>query len=504
MAGRETYTYLTELLRDKMVKAYPKFTDMRHKGYGAFDEQPKAGKIAHLSLLLEENIYRGEQPLMYADGEGNVYAYNGKVYEGVGNGYVFLRELVKRTLMALKVGGVYVALASGRIARTVMDGLESSDEYRYRPEQRYIAFTNGIFDVEKGELKEFNRKYVPAVVLDIPYIDAKAHYVECEKKYGYSGNPCRLWENFIGKSAGEGVFPNVQIREAFQSFCGLMLVNRDEVKVEYMACVYGPGSNGKSVLADAVKSVFGDRYYSNFTPKQLFKEGSASDFRMNELDGKLINIVGDLDKSDFSGGDFKRFISGEKIKARGVYGSVFRTIKPPIMLCCANEIPDTTDDSYGHYRRLLPLPSTTKIWTERDKDPFLTAKLTTEDARIYIFSWIYEGYKRVMKSGGRIPLGEDVIKAQTILRSQCNSMRRWWAECQWCVPETNEGGAWRKLSDLYAEYKQWCEMQDEVKFRVTDLGRMFTSLGMTKENRYKRSMPSGTEYRLQRKPIIDD
>lgn len=501
MTSAATYKYLTDCLSEAMLKAYPNFKPKdkpKFKGYGAYDKLPDAGKVAHLCLMFEQSIYRCERPVAYTDGEGNVFVFNGRIYDGVGNGLVFFRELVKRTMMALNVGNIYIANAPDKIAKSIMYGMESSDEFLFKPSRRYIAFTNGIFDLKDGKLKKFDSKYAPGIVLDIPYADPKTHYADCANRYGIGDNPCKRFDSFIKE-----VLPHNQVREAFQSFCGMMLVDRDELKVEYMACVYGPGSNGKSVLADVIKSVFGDRYYSNFTPKQLFKEGNASDFRMNELSGKLINIVGDLDKSDFSGGDFKRFISGEKIKARGVYARQFREIQPPIMLCCANEFPDSADDSYGHHRRLLPLASTTRIWTEEDKDPFLTAKLTTQDARIYVFSWIYDGYRRVMRNEGRIPLGEDVLNAQAYLRDRSNSMRRWWNDdSPYCKPESTDKGEWRRLKELHEEYCAYCDsIGDKKKFRDVELSKMLVSLGMTEDKGYKRKLNGTTQFLVARKDI---
>lgn len=449
---------------------------------------------------LFENVVCGESGRRILSGdEGAVlYAYNGCFFDAIGSPLTFLKELFKGVLRELNVGYRYQSKVADLSAKDCYSRLTCSDEFLFKPSRRYIAFTNGIFDLKDSKLKKFDSKYAPGIVLDIPYSDPKTHYADCAKRYGIGENPCKRFDSFIKE-----VLPHSQIREAFQSFCGMMLVNRDELKVEYMACVYGPGSNGKSVLADVIKGVLGERYCSNFTPKQLFNEGNASDFRMNELSGKLINIVGDLDKSDFSGGDFKRFISGEKIKARGVYGKVFREIQPPIMLCCANEFPDSADDSYGHHRRLLPLASTTKIWTEEDKDPFLTAKLTTQDARIYVFSWIYEGYKRVMRNEGRILLGEDVLAAQAFLRDRANSMRRWWNdESPYCKPQKDEKGEWKRLKELHEEYKAYCgQCGDKHVFRDVELSKMLMSLGMTEDKGLKRRINGTWQFLVARKEI---
>lgn len=506
MVKSTTYNYLTTELVKRLKVAYPKFeSPTRVKGYGAFDKKPSAGKIAHLGTLLELSLYRCENPLTFTDGQGEVFVYNGKTYENVGDGITFFRELIKRTFLALNVGMIYVFEAPSRIAKSVMHGLESSDEFLFKPSYRYIAFTNGVLDLEKGELKGFNPNYIPKIVLDFPYVTARAHYKDCEDRYGFEHNPCRRWDRFIADKF-EGVLPNEQIRKAFQSWCGMLLADREQLKVEYMACLYGPGSNGKSVLADVIKSVFGDQYCSNFTPKQLFKEGSSSEFRMNELAGSLLNVVGDLDKADFSGGEYKRFISGERVKARGVHERNFRFIKPPLMLCCTNEFPDTADDSHGHHRRLLPIASTTRIWTEKDKDPYLTAKLTTEDARVYVFSWIYEGYKRVIASNGTIEITGDVLEAQEYLKNRSNSLRRWWNDASdYCLPEEDSKFEWMRLKELHAEYVAYCEEHGEKEiFKDVDLGRMLVEIGFTEQSKLKRRYNGTWQYKIAKIEYNED
>lgn len=496
MTTAKTYDYLVEELSKRLLKAYsgfkPKKTGL---GYGSYDKAPDAGKIAHLGILFETSVYRCDEPLAYVGSDRTIYVYDGKAYTNIGNGMSFIREWVKRTMIKLKVGNIYVTNTPDKIAKAIIQGLESTDEYLYRPSARYIAFTNGVFDLEEGRLRAFNRAIMPRLVLDIPYMSANAIYKECEDKFGFEGNPCRRWDRFISDTE-EGVLPNKQIREAFQAWCGMLLVDRSLIKIEYMACIYGPGANGKSVLADVIKAVFGDQYCGNFTPKQLFKDGAASEFRMNELSGKIINIVGDLDKSDFSGGEFKSFISGEAVKARGVHEKEFRTVTPPLMLCCANEFPDSADDSEGHHRRLLPLASTTRMWTEKDKDPYLTAKLTTPEARTYVFSWIYEGYKRVMAANGNINLGEEVVRAQMYLKDRSNSMRRWWNDaCDYCAPVNKWDGRWIQFKQIHAEYVRYCDEHGEKEvFRNVELGKMLSSVGFSEKRGNKRKINGVWEY----------
>ncbi len=469
MATDKVYQYLTAFLAGEMRKSYPKF-DVG-LGYGAKDSRPNKGKVAHLCELIENSVF-GKR-VAYVDADGCAYAYNGEYYESVGKGISFFSELVKRTLTALKVGKVYRMFASRMIADSCMSGLMNSEEYQYKPDRRYITFTNGVFDTEQGKLKAFDMRYVTDIVLDIEYTDLKTLYKTCADKFGISreDNPCKLWEWKI-----EEIIPNKDMREAFQMFCGTLLVKRDQLKVEYLCYLVGSGSNGKSVAASAIAGVFGERYFARFTPWQLFKASDAA-FNMAALQGKIGNFMDDLESKDFSGGDMKRFISGEKFQARRLYKDPI-LVQAPIMLCCTNSIPESSDDSWGHHRRQLPIYTTKKQWTEADKDPYLTRKLTTPEARQRIFLWIYEGYKKIMRNKGNIVLGDEVVKAQKALQADSNSARRWWRDSPYCIPIDEKNGVWMPLKELMIEYHSYCDEMFETPQRHTDVSAMLRAKGL--------------------------
>lgn len=478
MTNQATFEYLAgyyaSALRDAYSDTYGKNRKEKElQGYGKWDKAFKPFRENCLWELFDRCMCRNTAKLVLSDKDGrNIYSYNGKYYEKIGNSD-FLQELVKRTFRILDIGLFYMQGTAKKVALELQSTIKSSDEFLYSPNRRYIVFNNGVFDLKDGKIKGHDPRYVTDIVLDFDYVGEK----ECYMKFYET---CRLWDRFLG-DRNTGVFPNKDVASDFQSFCGAFLMDRDMFKFEYMACIHGPGSNGKSVLVDAVSGVFGEKYYSTFTPSQLFKEGTNSSFCVSDLEGKLLNIVGDLDKSDFSGGTFKRFISGEKIRAREPYGKSFRFVKPPLMVCCANEFPETNDDSEGHHRRLLPFESTHKMWTEKDKDPMLTAKLTTPEARAYIFNWIYKGYKRILNNDGRLPLSEFTLKAQERLKANANSMRRWWKESEWELPEKE--GFWKPLKELFEEYVEYCEKNYYTQRKRHELSAMLRSKGLKDSRR---------------------
>lgn len=507
MTSARTFEYLTAWLSEAMEARYAvehsKSKTPKLRGLGRYDKRYWVSRELVLCELAERLICHSDKKLFLASRDGQtLYAYNGQFYEAIeGKADKFMKELIKRTLRSLDIGVWYLSKCAENIAKECVECVMSSDEFLYCPNRRYIAFANGIFDLKDGHLKGFDIQYRPYIALDIEYKNAEQCYKDGAEKFGIGDNPCRLWDAKLADKK-EGIIPNDDAREAFQQFCGSLLLNRDEVKVEYVCYLIGPGSNGKSVLASAVSGVFGEDYFSRFTPKQLFKD---SDARVNiaALVGKIANLVGDLDDRDMSGGDFKRFVSGERFQGRRNYKEPILVQAPPL-LCCTNSMPESSDDSWGHHRRQLPIYTTRRQWTEEDKDPYLTQKLTTPEARQYIFTWIYEGYKKIIRNGGNILLGEDVLKAQQELQDDSSSARRWWRDSGYEVvrrPEEKDT-RWRTLKELYAEYVAYAEDcgYPTVKKRA-DVSAMIRSKGYSTEIGNERRMAGGIEFCIGKKEI---
>lgn len=483
MTSERTLGYLTGWLVGAMEAEYGSWRkDGRVlRNYGLTDKRCSSARENVLLRLVRDAVCMGESRYFRVGDDGEtLYVYNGRYFERIdGRAELFMKILVQRAMIELNVGMLYQRFTAGVIAKECVDMLMSSDVYIYEADRRYVGFNNGVLDLTSGELLGFDVSYRPYVVLDIDYVRGEELSRAYQARYGMNQerNPGMLWDWKIAE-----IIPNVEMRRAFQMFCGSLLVDRDEVKVEYVCYLVGPGSNGKSVAAGAVAGVFGERYFSRFTPRQLFKD---SDARVNiaALGGKLANLVGDLDAKDISGGDFKRFASGERFQGRRNYRDPVLVQAPPL-LCCTNAMPESADDSWGHHRRQLPIHTTTRIWTEADKDPYLTAKLTTREARQWIFNWIYEGYRMIMGNGGNIVLGESVVAAQEALRSESNSARRWVRDRGYVAVEKDEEGEWRSLKDLFGEYGEYSlECGERVPMRREAVSGVLRSLNFRGKRR---------------------
>lgn len=486
------YEYLVEKLRDSMerlyTKEYAEKSNVKLRGLGAHDKRCYPTRTLLLRNLVRNIVLESDEKMFLVTDSGKICAYNGIYFEVAEESETFLAELLKRVFLSLEVGSWYNDEYPARdIARSCLSSLRLDDKYRYVESKRYVAFENGVFDLSDGKLKKGRIEQHPFMVFDFDYCSKDEHYARCSEKYGMKDNPCRLWDRKIAE-----IIPNKERRSMFQQWCGSLLVDHERFKQEYVLYLIGPGSNGKSVVANVIAGLFGGEYFSRFTLRQLFKD----DFRNNRanLRGKIANLIDDLDEKSIGGNDFKSIASGALLETRELYTKkTFKIAAPPI-LCCTNAIPESYDDSYGQHRRQLPLYTTTKVFIGEERDPELTYKLTCTEARCYIFSWVYEGYRRVMANKGEIEIPATVKEDCEIMLANSNNMRRWWRHRGYIAYSTFQGvERWMSMQDLMKDYREYVEMEGTSARKLADLCLMIESKGA-----HKHRMSTGWGYCVSR------
>ena len=166
MTSAKTYDYLVGWLAESIAKEY----NDTHKDWRANKTIEKLGKSGKgyqtwiettlIDLFEQFLCLETDKRVLVGNDGATLYAYNGAYFEQIGvRADKFIAELVKRTMRELQIGSMYVQNCPEKIARAVVSTLTSSDEYLYAPDKRYIAFQNGVFDVDNGKLKSFSIKY---------------------------------------------------------------------------------------------------------------------------------------------------------------------------------------------------------------------------------------------------------------------------------------------------------------------------------------------------------
>ena len=498
MISENLYKYLLSWLVPAMEEEFhrryfEKRYEMKLRRLGRTDKYVYQSRVDKLRTILRALICPDKDKKILVDASRRfIYAYNGVCFIKIDDKLLFLKELFKRAFVELEIGEKYNdEFPAKQIAETCLDTLSSSDKFLYTPNRRFVAFRNLIYDIDLRKPVEPKAEQCPAIVLDLEYRDKDDIYRECANLYGFN-NPCKLWDDKIRE-----IIPNKDARSVFQQWCGTLLADKEKYKSEYVLFLIGPGSNGKSVISNVIAKVFGEEYFSCFSLRQLFKDNDRN-VNIAALQGKVANFIDDIDSKELSGGDFKRFASGGEFQGRGMYEKRVVKVKAPSLLCCGNTMPETDDDSYGGHRRRLVVHTTQVAFVGDKRDTKLTYKLTRNEALLYVFHWIVDGYKLFTKNDGEIYMGDDMIKSQDAVIACSNNMRRWWADGEYIALKSYDAKHWHSLIDTYAEYKNFAESEGSRPHERGDLSKMLTEKGC-----YKLRKGIGYGYCYRRADDID-
>lgn len=396
------------------------------------------------------------------DEEGMLYVFNGMYFELMLE--ETLLEMIIEVMEKKNVGIVYQTGSAKIVRDYCLNRLKGDERCRFVPNRQFVCFKNGVFDLKTMKLNPFDVKYKTDIILDFDYL---------------AGVRSALWDKVLGMT-----IPDENMRETFHQYCGCFLANRNEYKIEYITFVVGEGQNGKSIICKAVVNMLGHNVASSYSPEQLFKS-SQMEYHLADVNGKIVNYCDEVSNKDFSGGDFKQFVSGGAFTGRHPYSKrPTKVDKIPLMLCCANAIPPTTDDTEGYFRRFLIILAPNHI-DDRDKDPMLEMKLQAPEVKSAIFNWVLEGYKSFVENGGKIDIAGSVREVVEEMRNNANSLRRW-IDSQGYVaatPPSTTGYGWKSKREWVQEYIRYCNDWNETPKNQKSLIDLFKKMGVASHRR---------------------
>lgn len=244
---------------------------------------------------------------------------------------------------------------------------------------RYIAFRNGIFDLEKEELLPFSPEFV--ITNKIPW--------------DFNGNAySELADTVLNRIACN----DPEIRSLLEECIGYCFFRQNELSKSFI--LTGQGSNGKSTFLDMVKTVLGRNNYVSLDLDELSEK-----FSTTTMFGKLANIGDDISDEFLQGkaiSQFKKIVSGNDIKAENKGQDVY-FFKPTVkLLFSANEIPRVRNKGFEAIkRRLVIIPFNAKFSKEDpDFDSGITWKLKKQDVAEYLIVLGLQGLKRILDNQG--------------------------------------------------------------------------------------------------------
>lgn len=238
----------------------------------------------------------------------------------------------------------------------------------------FIAFKNGIYDLNTDELKPFTPDKI--ITNKIPFDYVPGAYSEIADKT-------------LNKMACHD--PN--IRMLLDEAIGYCFYRRNELRKCFI--LTGDKQNGKSTYLAMIEHLLGQ---DNITSLDLKELGDR--FKTAELFGKLANIGDDIgDEFIPNPAVFKKLVSGNPINIERKGQNPFDFSNYSKLLFSANNIPRIKDKSGAVISRLVIVPFDAQFTPDDpDFDPYIKYKLIQDEPMEYLIQIGLEGLKRVLKN----------------------------------------------------------------------------------------------------------
>ena len=290
----------------------------------------------------------------------------------------------------------------------------------------YIAFNNGIYNINTGKLEEFT----PAVIVKnkIPW------------NYNYDAYNETL----------DGVLDRIScnddnIRDLLEEMAGYCMYRRNELRKAFI--LIGDKANGKSTYLDCLTYMVGDE---NCTALDLKELGDR--FRTAELFGKLICAGDDIgDEFIANPAIFKKVVSGDPIVVERKGQDPFTLYNYSKPIFSANNIPRIKDKTGAVLDRLVIVPfNATFSKNDADYDPYIKYKLRSAEAMEYLIQLSLDGLKRVLDNNG-FTICAKVQEELDEYNEQNNPIVGFFKELDLEVDVVNQ-----PTKDVYLRYKLYC------------------------------------------------
>ncbi|WP_349628898.1 phage/plasmid primase, P4 family [Bradyrhizobium sp. AUGA SZCCT0177] len=399
---------------------------------GIATERPKPSARGQPDAVGEEKFAlefadRYDGRFVYDHDRGGWFRWTGEIWLRDTDEYALdcVRALVR------EFGGsrVRVATAVERAART--DRRLARDHGAWNADPLLLGVPGGVVDLRTGTL--------------LPPKPAQMINMATGSRLAAPGTPCPLWMNFL-HDATRG---DESLQRFLQQRAGYWLTG--DTSREDFDFFHGPGGNGKGVFLKTITSIMGN--YAASAPIGMFL-ATKHDAHPTELarlaDARLVVASETEEGRAWNTAKVKQLTGNEvSIPARFMKCDFFE-FQPKFKICfVGNAKPAirTVDDAIA--RRLNLVPFTFKP-AQSDSD--LKQKLEIEYPAI--LRWMVDGWLDMQANG---PVRPEVIAAATeqYLNDE-NIIGAWIAEN--CIRGPS---ASQLLKELYADWRQWCEANQE-------------------------------------------
>lgn len=311
-----------------------------------------------------------------------------------------------------------------------------------------LNVANGIVDLRTGELGPHQPERLCTRLTDVAYDPAAIE-------------TAATWMGFL-----EQVLPDPEVREFVARAAGYSLTG--SVAEQILIICYGNGANGKTVLLETLRRVFGD-YADQAESDLLLDRHEPHPAGVAKLRGRRYVIASETDDGRrLAEAVVKRLTGGDRITARVMYGDFFEFDPTHTLWMATNHRPDVRGVDHGLWRRLRVIPFEITI-PEESQDRHLLDKLADEAPGI--LAWAVAGALRWQRDGLTTPTA--VTFAVADYRASVDLVGEFLNDE--CILGDVEGPT--PAGELYDAYARWAKAAGELPTTQTKFGQALTGRG---------------------------
>ena len=207
-----------------------------------------------------------------------------------------------------------------------------------------LAFRNGVLEISTGEFLQHDPEHFLTWGLDFDY-DPNA-----------DSGPIIEWL----KRTQFGDEERLQVLRAWLKAC---LIGQGHELQRFLE-VIGPGGRGKSTFANLCCALVGHGNYASTTLNQL----EQSRFEVASIKGKRLTLINDSERYGGSAQIFKALTGGDNLRFEEKNKNVGEPfVYTGMVMVCANEPIQTTDNTSGLTRRRLTVEFNRSLWDKNSE-----------------------------------------------------------------------------------------------------------------------------------------
>lgn len=299
---------------------------------------------------------------------------------------------------------------------------------------RYVAFANGVYDIESDELLPNSPDFrIPNVI-----------------PHNWNENArCQELDDALDQWSCE----RGGVRANLEETMGLCMYRGRELHT--CPLLVGEGSNGKSSFLNMLVGMLGQE---NVSSMDIARIGER--FQSVALMGKLANIGDDISRDKLSGKTLavaKKAISGDRLDAEYKCGATFGFRPYCTLVFSCNEVPRMGDNSEGIYRRFVPVAFDGVFSQEAgNRNVRLGEALSSEEAYERAILLGMQGLRRCLNAGGMTMTGDRKAQIKAMRRQNSSVYQFCCDELRLGMPE-EVSVLGEPTSTVFDAYRNYCD-----------------------------------------------